>query len=50
MDLLVLWDAIFADGDKFELPNYILVAMLIRIRDFRKYCTSLKTSNENGHF
>ncbi|KAL5273000.1 TBC1D5 family protein [Megaselia abdita] len=34
MDLLVLWDAIFADGDKFELPNYILVAMLIRIRDF----------------
>ncbi|XP_037945832.1 TBC1 domain family member 5 homolog A-like [Teleopsis dalmanni] len=33
LDLLVLWDAIFADSDRFELPNYILVAMLIRIRD-----------------
>ncbi|XP_061396374.1 TBC1 domain family member 5 [Musca vetustissima] len=33
LDLLVLWDAIFADSDHFDLPNYILVAMLIRIRD-----------------
>ncbi|XP_075154836.1 TBC1 domain family member 5 isoform X2 [Haematobia irritans] len=33
LDLLILWDAIFADSDKFDLPNYILVAMLIRIRD-----------------
>ncbi|XP_014093200.3 TBC1 domain family member 5 isoform X1 [Bactrocera oleae] len=33
LDLLVIWDAIFADSDHFNLPNYILVAMLIRIRD-----------------
>ncbi|XP_058981277.1 TBC1 domain family member 5 isoform X2 [Musca domestica] len=33
LDLLVLWDAIFADSDHFDLPNYVLVAMLIRIRD-----------------
>ncbi|XP_011181005.2 TBC1 domain family member 5 isoform X1 [Zeugodacus cucurbitae] len=33
LDLLVIWDAIFADSDHFDLPNYILVAMLIRIRD-----------------
>ncbi|KAM7360243.1 TBC1 domain family member 5 [Cochliomyia hominivorax] len=33
LDLLVLWDAIFADSDRFDLPNYIVVAMLIRIRD-----------------
>ncbi|XP_067617440.1 TBC1 domain family member 5 [Eurosta solidaginis] len=32
LDLLVIWDAIFADSDHFDLPNYILVAMLIRIR------------------
>ncbi|XP_013107771.1 TBC1 domain family member 5 isoform X2 [Stomoxys calcitrans] len=32
LDLLILWDAIFADSDRFDLPNYILVAMLIRIR------------------
>nr|CAD7588099.1 unnamed protein product [Timema genevievae] len=31
-DLLVLWDAIFAEGQKFELVNYIVVAMLIAIR------------------
>lgn len=35
LDLLVLWDAIFADSDHFDLPNYVLVAMLIRIRDKR---------------
>ncbi|KAI9584746.1 TBC1 domain family member 5 isoform X1 [Glossina fuscipes] len=33
LDLLALWDAIFADSDRFDLPNYIVVAMLIRIRD-----------------
>ncbi|EDV93155.1 TBC1 domain family member 5 [Drosophila grimshawi] len=33
IDLLVLWDAIFADSDRFDLPNYILVAMLVHIRD-----------------
>lgn len=31
-DLLILWDAIFAEGDHFELNNFIVVAMLIRIR------------------
>lgn len=31
-DLLVLWDAIFAEGENFELVNYIVAAMLIAIR------------------
>ncbi|XP_055324041.1 TBC1 domain family member 5 [Sitodiplosis mosellana] len=33
LDLLVLWDAIFAEGAHFELTNYIVVAMLISIRE-----------------
>lgn len=36
-DLLVLWDAIFAVGNQFELTNFIVVAMLIRIRKQCKY-------------
>ncbi|XP_053695648.1 TBC1 domain family member 5 [Sabethes cyaneus] len=32
-DLLLLWDAIFGEGDELSLVNYIVVAMLIRIRD-----------------
>lgn len=34
-DLLVLWDAIFAEaegGSCFELVNFVVVAMLIAIR------------------
>lgn len=31
-DLLILWDAIFAEGQYFELNNFIVVAMLVRIR------------------
>ncbi|KAM8706823.1 hypothetical protein ACLKA7_010993 [Drosophila subpalustris] len=44
LDLLMLWDAIFADSDRFDLPNYILVAMLVHIRDkllLSDYTTSL---------
>lgn len=33
LDLLVLWDAIFAESVHFELINYIVVAMLISIRE-----------------
>lgn len=32
-DLLILWDAIFAEASEFELTNYIVVAMLISIRE-----------------
>ncbi|XP_046683921.1 TBC1 domain family member 5 [Homalodisca vitripennis] len=31
-DLLVLWDAVFAEGNMFQLVNYIVVAMLMAIR------------------
>lgn len=31
-DLLVLWDVIFAEGENFELVNYVVVAMLMAIR------------------
>lgn len=33
LDLLILWDAIVAEGDHFELTNYIVVAMLMSIRE-----------------
>lgn len=32
-DLLVLWDAIFADSIGFDLVDYIFVAMLLYLRD-----------------
>ena len=35
-DLLMLWDAIFADGIGFDLVDYIFVAMMLYIRDLRK--------------
>lgn len=36
-DLLILWDALIAIGDNLELTHYILVAMLIHIRDKREF-------------
>ena len=35
-DLLVLWDALFADGIGFDLVDYVFVAMLLYIRDLCK--------------
>ncbi|XP_039291011.1 TBC1 domain family member 5 [Nilaparvata lugens] len=32
-DLLVLWDAIFAEGSEFQLVNYIVVAMLLCVKE-----------------
>ncbi|XP_067686086.1 TBC1 domain family member 5-like isoform X2 [Haliotis asinina] len=32
-DLLVIWDAIFADGIGFDLVDYVFVSMLLYIRD-----------------
>uniref|UniRef100_A0A8D8P613 TBC1 domain family member 5 n=1 Tax=Culex pipiens TaxID=7175 RepID=A0A8D8P613_CULPI len=43
-DLLLLWDAIFGEGEQLSLVNYIVVAMLIRIRDkliYSDYTTCL---------
>ncbi|XP_052891083.1 TBC1 domain family member 5 [Anopheles moucheti] len=43
-DLLLLWDAIFGEGDELGLINYVVVAMLIRIRDkliYSDYTTCL---------
>lgn len=46
-DLLVLWDAIFADSSSFDLVNYIVVSMLVAIRssllksDYTKCLTQL---------
>lgn len=33
LDLLLLWDAIFAIDKHFELTKYIVVAMLVSIRE-----------------
>ncbi|XP_058812396.1 TBC1 domain family member 5 [Topomyia yanbarensis] len=43
-DLLLLWDAIYGEGDELSLINYVVVAMLIRIRDrliYSDYTTCL---------
>ncbi|KAK3585053.1 hypothetical protein CHS0354_009904 [Potamilus streckersoni] len=45
-DLLVLWDAIFADGIGFDLVDYIFVAMLLYIRElllFSDYPSCMNT-------
>lgn len=34
-DLLVVWDALFADSITLDLVDYIFVAMLLYIRDAR---------------
>lgn len=36
-DLLLLWDAIFGEGEELSLINFVVVAMLIRIRDKCEY-------------
>ena len=36
-DLLMLWDAIFADSISFDLVDYIFVAMLLYIREASKW-------------
>ena len=35
-DLLVLWDALFADGPLLDLVDYVYIAMLESIREKRK--------------
>jgi len=35
-DLLVLWDALFADSVTLDLVDYIFVAMMYNIRDRSK--------------
>lgn len=36
LDLLILWDAILGVGDDLEFTYYIVVAMLIHVRDKRE--------------
>ena len=44
-DLIVLWDAIFADSAMLDLVDYIFVAMLIKIRELCKYPFCFVTLN-----
>ena len=37
IDVLVLWDALFADGPMLNLVDYIYISMLEAIRDRRTY-------------
>lgn len=37
-DLLVVWDALFADSITLDLVDYVFVAMLLYIRDARTLC------------
>lgn len=41
-DLLVVWDALFADSITLDLVDYIFVAMLLYIRDARMLHLLLK--------
>lgn len=41
-DLLVVWDALFADSITLDLVDYIFVAMLLYIRDARTLQLLLK--------
>lgn len=36
-DLLVVWDALFADSITLDLVDYVFVAMLLYIRDARTF-------------
>ena len=36
-DVLVLWDALFADGPMLDLVDYIYISMLEAIRDKRMF-------------
>lgn len=36
-DLLILWDAIFADDVMFDLVDYVFVAMLVYLRNAREF-------------
>ena len=36
-DLLVLWDAIFADSIAFDLVDYVFLAMMLYLRDACEY-------------
>ena len=42
-DLLVVWDAIFADSVGFELVDFIFVAMLLYLREACKFSRSKST-------
>ena len=42
-DLLVVWDAIFADSVGFELVDFIFVAMLLYLREACKFSRSNST-------
>ncbi|KAG8332505.1 TBC1 domain, member 5 [Homalodisca vitripennis] len=48
-DLLVLWDAVFAEGNMFQLVNYIVVAMLMAIRHQWKVSQYLKKHYDCQH-
>ena len=62
VDVLVLWDALFADGPMLDLVDYIYISMLEAIRDRRTYpfsfnniCSKLSSAGinfcmKNGEF
>lgn len=49
-DLLVVWDALFADSITLDLVDYVFVAMLLYIRDARRLITLLKSPQERQRF
>jgi len=43
-DLLMLWDAIFADGISFDLVDYVFVAMLLYIKNASEWPVPVSSS------
>lgn len=47
-DVLVLWDALFADGPMLDLVDYIYISMLKAIRKKRKLNLTKVFTVQNG--
>lgn len=48
-DLLVVWDALFADSITLDLVDYVFVAMLLYIRDARTFRLLLKNKSNTAN-
>lgn len=47
-DLLMLWDAIFADSIGFDLVDYIFAAMMLYIRELCEYTIKKKYQSKKN--
>lgn len=48
-DMFIVWDALFADSKSLDLTDYICVAMLLYLRNFREYGETVLHANHCAH-